>query len=173
MNVVDLLIGVLLCYGLYKGFKNGLFVAVASLIALIVGIFAAFKFSYIIKKLLESEVSWDPKNIEIIAFILTFLCVVIGIHLMAKVLTKVADFSYLGWINKLAGALFSGIKTLLAISILIFVFDKMNVHRNFVAAETLEASVFYNPTKEIAAFIYPKIKAWYELHLEPEFLDVE
>ena len=31
-----------------------------------------------------------------------------------------------------------------------------------VKQETLDESVFYNPTKEISAFLYPKIEEWYE-----------
>ena len=27
--------------------------------------------------------------------------------------------------------------------------------------ETLDKSIFYNPTKEISAFLYPKIEEWY------------
>jgi membrane protein required for colicin V production len=162
MNVVDLFIGVLLCYGLYKGFRSGFFVAISSLVALIFGVFAAFKFSYIVKNLLVPEVSWGPKNIEIIAFILTFVCVLIGIHFAAKLLTKIADFTYLGWINKLAGSLFLGLKTVLIISVLIYVFEKINAYQNVIAKETLEASMFYTPIKEIAAFMYPKIKESYD-----------
>ena len=28
--------------------------------------------------------------------------------------------------------------------------------------ETLDESIFYNPTKEISAFVYPQIEEWYE-----------
>ena len=30
-----------------------------------------------------------------------------------------------------------------------------------VKQETLDESIFYNPTKEISAFLYPKIEEWY------------
>ena len=31
-----------------------------------------------------------------------------------------------------------------------------------VEEETLNDSIFYNPTKEISAFVYPQIEEWYE-----------
>jgi membrane protein required for colicin V production len=31
-----------------------------------------------------------------------------------------------------------------------------------VKEETLNDSIFYNPTKEISAFVYPQIEEWYE-----------
>lgn len=162
MSFIDIIFAVLLGYALYKGVKNGLFFELASLVALIVGIFVAIKFSYLIKGILETKVSWDPKYIEITAFALTFLIVIVIIHLSAKLLTKIADFTYLGWLNKLAGAFFSGLKTILMLSIVILLFEKMNVNNILVKQETLNESIFYNPTKEISAFLYPKIEEWYE-----------
>lgn len=161
MNFIDIVFAVLLCYALYKGIKNGLFVELASLIALVAGIFIAIKFSYVLKNILETKVSWEPKYIEITAFALTFLLVVVVIHLSAKLLTKIADFAYLGWMNKLAGAVFSMLKTILLLSIVILLFEKVNSNNILVKQETLDESIFYSPTKEIVAFIYPKIEEWY------------
>lgn len=162
MSFIDIVFAVLLCIALYKGIKNGLFVELASLLALIVGIFIAIKFSYITKTFLETKVSWEPKYIEIVAFAVTFLLVVLVIHLSAKLLTKIADFAYLGWLNKLAGAFFSCLKTMLLLSVVILVFEKINLNNMLVKQETLDDSIFYNPTKEISAFLYPKIEEWYE-----------
>lgn len=162
MSFIDIIFAALLGYAIYKGLKNGLFVEVASLLALVVGIFVAIKFSHIIRAVIETKVSWDPKYIEITAFALTFIVVVIVIHLSAKLLTKIVDFAYLGWINRLAGAGFSVLKTILALSIVILLFEKVNVNNMLVKQETLDESIFYNPTKEISAFVYPQIEEWYE-----------
>ncbi|MEQ3662473.1 MAG: CvpA family protein [Flavobacterium sp.] len=162
MSFIDIIFAALLGYAIYKGLKNGLFVEVASLLALIVGIFIAIKFSHIVRAVIETKVSWDPKYIEITAFALTFIAVVIVIHLSAKLLTKIVDFAYLGWINRLAGAGFSILKTILALSIVILLFEKINVNKMLVKEETLNDSIFYNPTKEISAFVYPQIEEWYE-----------
>lgn len=162
MSFIDIIFAALLGYAIYKGLKNGLFVEVASLLALIVGIFIAIKFSHIVRAVIETKVSWDPKYIEITAFALTFIAVVIVIHLSAKLLTKIVDFAYLGWINRLAGAGFSILKTILALSIVILLFEKININNILVEEETLNDSIFYNPTKEISAFVYPQIEEWYE-----------
>ena len=162
MNFIDIVFAAFLGYALYKGIKNGLFVELASLIALIAGIYVALKFSGFTKTILENNVSWDPKYIEIIAFALTFIAVVVLIFLSAKVLTKIASFAFLGWINKLAGAAFSLIKTILALSIIILLFEKINVNNMMAEQETLDNSMFYNPIKKVSEFIYPKIEEWYE-----------
>lgn len=162
MNFIDIIFAALLVYALYKGIKNGLFVEAASLVALIVGVFVAIKFSHIIRSVLETKVSWNPKYIEITAFALTFIAVIIVIHISAKILTKIADYAYLGWVNRLAGAAFSILKTILALSVVIFLFEKVNVNNMLAKKETLNDSIFYNPTKEISTFVYPQIEEWYE-----------
>ncbi|WP_320814293.1 CvpA family protein [Flavobacterium sp.] len=173
MSFIDIIFAALLAYAIYKGLKNGLFVEIASLLALVVGIFVAIKFSHIVRAVIETKVSWDPKYIEITAFALTFIAVVIVIHLSAKLLTKIVDFAYLGWINRLAGAGFSVLKTILALSIVILLFEKINLNNMLAKQETLDESIFYNPTKEISAFVYPQIEEWYEGLSEKELENVE
>ena len=146
MSFIDIIFAVLLSFAVYKGLKNGLFVEVASFFALIAGIYLA---------------SWNPKYVEITAFVITFLIVVVGIHLLAKIITKIADFAYLGWINKLAGVVFSLLKTILALSVVLFIFEKINVNNMLLSKEKQEDSIFYNPIKEISTLIYPSIEEWY------------
>ncbi len=162
MNFIDIVFAILLGFALYKGVKNGLFVEVASLLALVVGIFLAIKFSLFTANVIQSVISVNEKYIQIIAFAVTFLFVVLTIHLSAKILTKIFDFAFLGWINKLAGAVFSMLKTILAISVLIFLFEKVNLNYALVSKETLDKSVLYNPVKDIAKSMYPTIQKGYE-----------
>ena len=160
MSFLDIVLGALLLYALYKGIINGLFVELASLISLILGIYVAIKFSYFVKNILTDSVSWSPKYIEVAAFALTFIIVVVGIHLLAKFFTGIADFAYLGWLNKLGGAAFSVLKTILILSILFNIFQKMNINNFIVKQETLDKSMFYNPIQEVSKFIYPSLEKW-------------
>lgn len=162
MSFLDIVLGALLAYALYNGIKKGLFVELASLISLVVGIFIAIKFSYILRSIIANYVSWSPKYIDIVSFGLTFLGVVIAIHALAKVFTKIADFAYLGWLNKLGGATFSILKTVLVLSIVFNLFQKININNFIVNKETLDKSMFYNPIQEISGFVYPSLNKVYE-----------
>ena len=162
MGFFDIVLGGLLIYALFKGMKNGLFAELASLISLILGIYIAIKFSYVVREVVSSHVSWSPKKIEIIAFGLTFILVVIAIHLLAKIFTGLMDFAFLGWINKLAGGFFSVVKTVLLLSIVFNLFQKININNLLVKEETFNKSTFYNPIQETSKFIYPKLQTWYD-----------
>lgn len=161
MEFVDIILGTLLAFAIYKGLKNGLFVELASLLSLIIGIFVAIKFSYLVSSILENNVSWSPKYIKVTAFALTFILVVVGIHLLAKFFTSILDFAYLGWLNKLTGAFFSVLKTILALSVVLNIFQKINSNDFIVKKETLDSSIFYNPIQEISQYVYPTLEEWY------------
>jgi membrane protein required for colicin V production len=162
MSFLDIVLGSLLAFGLYKGIRNGLFVELASLISLLLGIYFAIKFSDFVKSVLNGFVHWNPKTIQIIAFLLTFILVVIGISLVAKFLTKIANFAYLGWVNKAGGGFFRIIKVALVISIFLNLFEKINYHNTFAKKETLDKSLFYYPIQKTAGLLYPSIEKWYK-----------
>lgn len=157
---MDIVIGILLVIGLYKGIKNGLFVEIASLISFILGVFIAIKFSYVVKSFLEDFVSWNPQTIQIVSFVITLILVVIGVHLLAKIFTKIADFAFLGWVNKLAGGIFGVLKTLLLIGIVLNLVQKINTENQFISKEKQDKSVFYKPVLSTTAFIMPMVTKW-------------
>jgi len=162
MSFFDIIVAALLVFSLYKGIKNGLFVEVASFISLLLGIYLAIKFSSLMTGMISKHVSWNPTNIQLTAFVLTFILVVIGVYFLAKILTGIADFAMLGWMNKLGGGLFRVLKTILILSVFIALFEKINFNNTFAKKETLDNYIFYNPVKKVAAFVYPSIEKWYE-----------
>ena len=139
-----------------------LFRSVASLISLILGIYFAIKFSVITAEILSGVLNWNPKTIQGIAFILTFILIIIGVSLLAKLLTGVANFAFLGFINSLGGGFFRVLKMILIISIFLNLFEKINFNNTFAKKETLDNSLFYRPIQKTAGFFYPSIEKWYE-----------
>ena len=158
MGIFDIVLGCLLLYAIYNGLKKGLFVELASFVSLIVGVFIAIKFSGFMTTLLKNYVSWSPKTVSIVSFGLTFILVVVGIHLLAKVFTGIVSFAYLGWLNKLAGAGFSVLKTVLALSVVFGLFQKININYLLVQKKTLDKSMFYNPIQQVATYVFPSLE---------------
>lgn len=167
MTFLDLFLGGILAYGCIRGLWKGLFVEMASFVSLLIGIYIAMKFSYLMRSIIEGHVSWEPKTIEITAFALTFIVVVVGIFLLAKLFTTIADFASLGIINRLAGGLFGLLKMTLILSILLSLFLKINYNEMLLSKEKQEQSLFFNPVQKVASFIFPMIKEWFPENLIP------
>ena len=136
---------------------KGLFVEVASLVALIAGVYGAIHFSDFAADFLMEHVEWNEKTINITAFAITFVIIVLVISLAGKALTKLADFAALGFLNKLLGGVFGGLKIALILSIVLMIFTKLNKTIPFVSDEELESSVLYEPVKSLAPMILPSL----------------
>jgi len=157
MNLLDVILGLLLAFGLYKGLKNGLFVELASIVALIAGIFGAIHFSYITGEYLAENLHWDKKYMNIASFMITFIIILVLVYLLAKLLTKIADFAMLGLLNKIAGGIFGALKVAVVVGAVLVFFDTVNQAKNIIDEETKNESVLYGPLKEIGAFIFSKV----------------
>lgn len=157
MSIIDIVLGALLLFGLIRGAMKGLFVEIASLVALVLGVYGAIHFSGFAAEFLESKVDWNEKTINIVAFAITFVIIVLAISLAGKALTKLADFAALGIINKLAGGVFGVLKIGLILSVLLIVFNKLNNTLPFMEQDDLEESILYKPVKSLAPMIFPNL----------------
>jgi len=157
MGVVDIVLGSLILFGLVRGFMKGLFVEVASLVALVAGVYGAIHFSDFAAQYLQTKTDWNEKTISITAFAITFVVIILVISLAGKALTKLADFAALGIINKLAGGVFGALKIALILSVILMVFDKMNSSITFIDEENMDDSVLYTPVKSLVPMIFPNI----------------
>ena len=158
MSLLDIVFAVLLGYSVFRGLKNGLFVEFASVISFFVGIYIAVKFSHLVGNVIGDGTS---KSVKVIAFILTFVLIVVAIHLLAKVFSSIASTLFLGWLNKLGGAFFAVLKTVLMLGVVLSLFQKVNIDDALVSKETQEKSLFFNPILKTSEFLMPVLNDWF------------
>jgi len=118
MNYIDFIIIILLVFGLMRGYSEGLVKELASLLALIVGIWGAIKFSSFTAAKLYDYFDMTGKFVGIIAFLLTFIAIVILIHFIGILVDKFVDSISLGFLNRLLGVFFGVFKTALILSVI-------------------------------------------------------
>ncbi|WP_010519619.1 CvpA family protein [Croceivirga radicis] len=157
MTFIDIVLGLLLIWGLYKGLKNGLFVELASLVALIAGIYGTIHFSYIAGDYIENNTGWNPSYVKIASFLITFIIIVLVVHFAGKLLTKIADFAMLGLLNKIAGGIFGALKVAIIVGALLVFFEKVTASLNFIDKEDQTNSILYGPVRDIGALVFSKV----------------
>lgn len=157
MNLLDIILGLLLAYGLYKGLKNGLFVEIASLAAIIIGLYGAIQFSYLTGHYLSQNMDWDENYIKLMAFIITFIAIVLLVNMAGKILTKIANFAMLGLLNKLAGGLFGVLKTAVILGTLLYFFESASSSYNLIENNTVAESILYKPVRDIGALVFGNV----------------
>jgi len=157
MNTVDIILSLILLYGLVRGFFRGLLSEVASLVGIIAGIYGAIHFSHFLAEVLTNYVDWAPRYLNLISFAVTFILIVFLVSLAGKLLTQMAGFVALGIVNKLLGAVFGIIKTAFIASVIIMFFKATNEKIDIIAEESFENSILYEPVAVIAPILLPSI----------------
>tara|TARA_B100000795_G_scaffold112494_1_gene83354 strand:- start:77529 stop:78077 length:549 start_codon:yes stop_codon:yes gene_type:complete len=158
MNTIDIILGIILIYAFYTGLKKGLFATLASLIGLIAGVYGAIHFSHFASNFLSNTLEWNSDAINLAAFGVTFLIILIVVTLAGKILTKIADFAALGLINKLLGGLFNCLKIAFIISVIfMFVNASTNISGLLIPEEKKETSLLYETVAAIGPLVLPNI----------------
>jgi membrane protein required for colicin V production len=157
MNWIDLIIVVILILSLVMGFINGLVKEVASLAALILGIWGAIKFSGFTAEKLYDYFDMTGKYVGLISFLVTFGIIVVIIHFIGILADKVVGAVSLGFVNRLLGIVFGLFKSVLIMSVFFVILNAIDARRPFLPKETIEKSIFYNPISDIAPVIFPII----------------
>ena len=157
MNIIDIVLASLLLFGLVIGYRKGLFIELTSLVGLVLGVYGAIHFSYFLSNFLESKVKWDASMIQVIAFAGTFIIIVMALVFLGKALTTIAETIMLGFFNKVLGAIFGALKYALIISVVLIIFSEFNKTFKFMDKSKTHDSVLYEPVKNFAPLIFPKL----------------
>jgi membrane protein required for colicin V production len=147
--LIDLIFLSMMVMAIYKGFKNGLIVAVFSIAAWILGLMAAFRFSDAAAEYLKVYIDVSPRILSIISFILVFSVVMMVINLGAKLVEKTVELSMLGWVNRLGGIFFYVLLYVLIFSVLIYFAERVKL----LNEETISSSRVYPWVKPLAEII--------------------
>jgi membrane protein required for colicin V production len=157
MNWIDTAIVIVLIISVVMGFINGLVKEVASLAALILGIWGAIKFSTFTAAKLYDYFDMTGKYVGIIAFLITFGIIVVIIHFIGILADKLVNAVALGFFNRLLGIVFGVLKSILIMSVFFVILNAIDARKPFLPKERIEGSIFYNPISDIAPAIFPII----------------
>jgi membrane protein required for colicin V production len=153
LNYLDYIILVILALFLIQGYRKGIIIGLATIAALIIGIYAAVHFSNYLEATLVEHLHPSRKWLPILSFSLTFIVVVILVMLTAKLTEKFAQGVGLGFFNSIGGAALGLVKGVLLISILIFIFTSIDSKGKILKEKDRKASYFYSHV----AGIFPKV----------------
>ena len=162
MNFIDIILGLILIFSAIGGFRKGLIVELASLAALILGIWGAIEFSYITSDFITENFNIETNYLNIISFIITFVIIVILVHIIGGAVNKLIETAMLGFINKLAGIAFGILRSALILSIILLVFDKIDNDVKILSPKTKSESRLYEPIRNFAPSIFPYDDIWDE-----------
>ena len=160
MNYIDLVLGIILILAAIQGFRKGFIVELASLAALILGIWGAIKFSNWTAGFITRNTGFHSEHLNIIAFVITFIAIVIVIFVLGKILDNAVKAVALGFLNRLAGIIFGVLKTAVILSIFLLLIESVDENVHLLPADQKAESKIYTPMKQLVPTLFPFIKLW-------------
>jgi len=157
MNILDIILAVPLLWFAYRGFQKGLVIELASLVALILGIWAAIHFSFFAADFLTDNFDIGPKYLPVTAFIITFIVVVLGVILVGKIVEKFINLIALGFLNKLGGLVFGIVKAAFFLSVIALIINSFDDDQSLITPTLREGSLLYKPIERFAPSIIPML----------------
>lgn len=162
MNNIDISILIIIGVGFVFGLFKGLVRELASLVAIVLGIYGAKLFSSLLVPLFVNLLGVSEKVAQPLSYVVLFIAIAVVLLMLARAIDEVFDAVALSGLNKLLGGLFGALKYALIISVLINVFDSLNHKFRFVTEEKQLTSVTYQPLLNLAPELWDEAMQYHE-----------
>ncbi len=117
MNFFDILIITILSYGLIRGIFRGVIREVSAIVGVLGGFYAAYSYYPRVSNLLSAWIS-NVAYRNILSYLILFSAVVIVVNILAVVIKYLLNIAFLGWVDRICGALVGMLKGGLVICVL-------------------------------------------------------
>lgn len=153
MSKADIAILLFVMIGAWSGYKEGFLMGLVTMLALVLGVFIAFKLTGEGMLFLQDEFNADKETLPYITFFVIFVIVVVLTTWLGKAIRASIDKTFLGRVDEIFGSLLGAFKTLFILSVLLWIADSFKVapHR-----EWTDGSYLYPFTAHLA----PGLARW-------------
>ena len=154
MNYLDIIIVVLLFYGIVKGFSNGIITEISNIISVFLAIYIGVHFSQLIYPQLQFDVLSEYSNIiPLIAFLIVFIVILVIVKSIGELINKITKQLALGFISRLLGAVFGMIKLLIICGLILVPVTDYEL----IDKQIQESSILLTPLKRVSKTTIPEI----------------
>ena len=124
---IDIMLAIAAVTGFYIGYSRGIIQTVFSVLSLVFGLMAAFKFATPMTEFLKHTFNSDNPLMFTAGFLLAFVIVMFLIRMIARSLEGILRTANINVINQLAGGVLIGFFTVLMYSILLWFGDQAHM----------------------------------------------
>ena len=121
MNPFDIVVVIILGFCLIRGLFRGLIKELFSIIGVLSGFYAAYTYYMKVAALFSGWIS-NTSYLKIFSFLIIFFGIFFIISMIGVVIKYVLNIIFLGWTDRIFGAVFGVIKGMLIVSVLMIIF---------------------------------------------------
>jgi Uncharacterized membrane protein, required for colicin V production len=163
---LDIVLIACLLIGIIKGLIDGLIKQVIALLALILAVFLSGTVATWLRDLANEYLGIgnadSPFVLNAIFYLLAFVIILSVLIFLGKIVSKAINYTPIGPVNKIFGAIFGGFITLLSLSILLNVLAVFDSKSMLITKQTQEKSGYYSKVKDVFPQVYPYVKEFFK-----------
>lgn len=145
MNIIDIISLVPLLYYMISGFRNGIIREIFGVLALFMGILATLHLSHSVLNKITTVSELQSPYLPLVVYALMFCLVFVALILIGRLFEKIIKTAQLNIGNRIAGMLIGIIKTVLTLSLFIWLIDNAQLFPE----EVKQQSISYNYIKDL------------------------
>jgi membrane protein required for colicin V production len=159
MNSLD--IGILLIAALFfiRGIFRGFVFELVTVVGLILGYIISITYMSLVSGYILSIFPTAPESIiNLISFFVLFVGTNLILRLVANIITKTLKIAMLGWLNRLLGGLLGMFKSILIMSIIVFIIDLIPFSSTLLEQIEVQSSQLYPILDMLGPRFYSEIQ---------------
>lgn len=129
-----------------------------SSLSIFVGIYAGIHLSDWFTQWLRNSMKVQSTYAPLFSFLAILVIVIIGLWLLARLITKTVKAGGAERWNQIGGSFFAVCKTVLSISVLFLIFHSIDTKASIIPQSQKDKSYFYQPIYRFSLIILPSIK---------------
>jgi len=134
--VLDLIAALLISYGFYRGFSNGLIDTVVDTLSILVGVVVALKFSPILITKLQDVVNINPALEFVLGFLIIFFAVMLLMRFIGDRMEGLLKAAKVNFINQIAGGAVLGFVVAFFVGSLFVLLSNLKIINETYASES-------------------------------------
>jgi membrane protein required for colicin V production len=159
MNSLD--IGILLIATLFfiRGIFRGFVFELVTVVGLILGYIISITYLSLLAGYFLSFFPTPPQSIvNLISFFLLFVGTNLLLRMVANIITKTLKIAMLGWLNRLLGGVLGMFKSIIIMSILVFIIDLIPFSSTLLEQVEVQTSELYPILNALGPRLYAEIQ---------------
>ena len=165
MNALDIFLAVLFGFSLIRGIFRGLVKEVASIIGVLTGYYAAYTYYPLVANLISRWFT-NTAYMNIVSFLILFCLIFLIISIIGVVLKYLLSIAYLGWADRISGAAFGVLKSVLIASVLLVALTAFLPKNAAIIKNSLLAPHITVVAEYLAVIVSKDMKSAYQSKLE-------
>ncbi|MDE6482899.1 MAG: CvpA family protein [Rikenellaceae bacterium] len=153
MNLLDIIFVILFIYALVKGYRAGLILELCGIVGVIAAAYLSYRLADEIAVSLFPSFSFSYP----LSFVIVFVAVLVVIGMAARVVSRVINFTGMGMINKMCGAVASFLKMAIVLAVFVALFNGLNNMTGWIKRDSLRGSAGYVALLSLSDTFFPRI----------------